>query len=290
MKTSISILISIICISFFTQCTERVDNLDVKEAYSRYVIYGKITTDTMVHEIRITKTADYFANKPAVAITGATVKIFNGSQYITLTENPNKKGYYQTPANYYGKPGLTYTLTVTNVEGNATVFSAVSVMPDLFPIDSISLAYRKVWGERAFWMINLHAQEPSIENFYNFKVIKNEVLISDSLKNYSVSDDRFFNGKYMDSITVQSLDQDIADEVVKDNDVITLELDNIPKAYYKFLLESVTELQGQNPMFSGPPANVSTNIEGGALGFFTTYSIVRASKRVHLKDYDLTRR
>jgi hypothetical protein len=42
--------------------------------------------------------------------------------------------------------------------------------------------------------------------------------------------------------------------------------------------EAQSEIFGNNPLFSGPPANVSTNLENGAVGIFTAYSIERVSK------------
>jgi len=63
---------------------------------------------------------------------------------------------------------------------------------------------------------------------------------------------------------------------LKKGDIIVLEMDGITKDYLSFVNQMLTQSQGSSP-FSGPPANVSTNIypKENAVGFFTAYSIER---------------
>ncbi len=60
-------------------------------------------------------------------------------------------------------------------------------------------------------------------------------------------------------------------------DTVTLELNSIDQAYYDFVGDAQLEIWGNNPLFSGPPANVRSNIDNDAIGIFTAYSIERAS-------------
>jgi len=50
----------------------------------------------------------------------------------------------------------------------------------------------------------------------------------------------------------------------------------INREYNDFLSDAQIELQGSNPLFSGPPANVKGNISNGAFGFFSAYSATRS--------------
>jgi hypothetical protein len=54
-------------------------------------------------------------------------------------------------------------------------------------------------------------------------------------------------------------------------------MSGITQDYYNFIIQLQDQTsQYRNPLFSGPPANVVTNIEG-ASGFFAAYSRTRSS-------------
>ena len=69
------------------------------------------------------------------------------------------------------------------------------------------------------------------------------------------------------------LSDDNPREAVSPGDTIRFEMNCIDQAYYNFVTEAQLEIAGYYPLFSGPPSNVKSNIEGGALGIFTAYSI-----------------
>ena len=102
-------------------------------------------------------------------------------------------------------------------------------------------------------------------------------MLTDSLANLIVQDDVFFNGNYTYGIPSQFLDQQREDEKIHPGDTITFEINGITEEYYKFVMEAQSEIFYHTPLFSGPPANISTNISNGAVGFFTAYSIDRCS-------------
>ena len=99
-----------------------------------------------------------------------------------------------------------------------------------------------------------------------------------------VTDDEFFNGSSLESAVYYF--EDRTDERVleknrnKDNaymvspgDRIRLQVLNIEEGYYKFINECASEMRGENPLFGGPPSNISTNITNRAAGYFTAYRI-----------------
>ena len=65
------------------------------------------------------------------------------------------------------------------------------------------------------------------------------------------------------------------DEKTVPGDTVTFEMYGISADYFKFITEAQTELFGSNPLFSGPPANISTNIDNGAVGFFAAVNVRR---------------
>ncbi len=51
----------------------------------------------------------------------------------------------------------------------------------------------------------------------------------------------------------------------------------ITEEYYHFVTKIQLSIQSSNPMFGGGPANVSSNINNRAVGFFSVYSSSKAS-------------
>lgn len=269
-------LILFICLC---QCTERIE-IEVDSTYTRLVVEGSISTDTLQHSVRLTMSGDYFYNQPASYISGAMVTINDGDSTIILSENQDYPGLYLTRPDYYGIPGKTYTLTVShldvNKDGVSEEYTASSELRPINQIDSIQLVPLK--GDHYdFIQILVFAMDPPAKNFYAFKVLKNGILITDTLNELIVQDDIFFNGNYIKGAPSQFLDQDEQDESVQNGDTITFEINGITEEYYRFVMEAQSEIFYQSPVFSGPPANISSNISNGAVGFFTAYSVERCS-------------
>ena len=110
----ISLLVIILSISSWS-CTEKID-IELDNTYTRLVVWGELTTDTTVHTVRLTRTAGYFFNQPALGVSDAQVTIDDGETTIILTENVQIKGTYETPPDYFGVPGKIYTLDISGVD------------------------------------------------------------------------------------------------------------------------------------------------------------------------------
>ncbi len=68
-----------------------------------------------------------------------------------------------------------------------------------------------------------------------------------------------------------------AEDELKPGDKFTLVLSNISEDYFNYIIELQTEISLSVPIFSGPPANVSTNFNNGAVGYFAAYPSVYTS-------------
>ena len=266
-------------ISLLTQCTERI-NVEVGSTYTRLVVEGYLSTDTMQHKIRLTRSGDYFSDKPAQPVSNAIVTIYDEDTTVILYESHDNPGTYLTEPDYYGVPGKTYTLTISQVDidnnGETEEYTASSKLEPVNPIDSIRLENLK-GTDFNIWEVLVYAWDSPATNFYAFKVLRNGHLITDSLHELIVQNDVFFNGNYADGIPAQFLDQGNRDEIIKPGDTVTLEINGITEDYYNFILEAQSEIFYQNPIFSGPPANISSNVSNGSLGFFIAYSVARSS-------------
>jgi Domain of unknown function (DUF4249) len=275
-KDKIKLLLMLVLLS---HCTERID-VEVKSSYTRLVVEGYISTDTTRHLVKLTRSGDYFYNKPAQPVTGATVSISDGEDVEILAESIENPGLYMTNPSYYGVPGKVYTLNISRVDidnnGETEEYSASSELRPVGSVDSIQL--ENISGtDFSIYEILVFAWDPPVKNFYAFRVWKNGSLITDSLQEMIVQNDIFFNGNYAYGIPSQFLDQGKKDEIIYPGDIITLEINGITEEYYNFILEAQSETFYQTPIFSGPPANISSNISNGALGFFTAWSVTRRS-------------
>jgi hypothetical protein len=90
-------------------CVERID-IKLDESYTRLVVEGAITTDTMVHTVLLSSTTSYYYNQEVPPVTGAILSITDGTdEYIMHEDEP---GVYRTGTAVCGVPGKTYTLNI----------------------------------------------------------------------------------------------------------------------------------------------------------------------------------
>jgi hypothetical protein len=275
MRTDKAIITGLLVAMITVSCTERI-NIDLDESFTRLVVDGAITTDTMAHKVILSGTSSYFYNQPALMVSGAQVTITDGTNTFELTEGT--PGIYLTQSNVFGIPGHTYSLKIKlPVEiGGFSDYSASSLLNPVNPLDSIGLRFRPEYSIDGFWEVQCYVQDPPTSDFYRFIISKNNKVITDSLQEWFVTDDRFFNGNYTNGASIANLDQSKPEEVLAEGDTITAEVNNIGKEYASFIWDAQSELFGSNPLFSGPPANVKGNINNGAIGFFSAYSVTRA--------------
>ncbi|MEJ2596438.1 MAG: DUF4249 domain-containing protein [bacterium] len=260
-------------------CTEIID-IELGSTYQRLVVYGTVSEDSLHHQVQLSLSSDYFSNAPSPKITGALVELETGGRMIPCSEHDTIPGLYLTDEAFRGVPEQNYAIRISqldvNGDGAGEIYSAQSRMPSGAILDSIKVTYFQspfVSGYQVF----MYALDPPERNWYSFKIWKNQDLLTDTLSKYFIQSDDFFNGTYIFGLPVGFLIDDEPREAARPGDTITFELNAIDQAYYNFIAEAQLEIAGNNPLFSGPPANVSTNIDNGAQGIFTAYSVQRVS-------------
>ncbi|HEX7411960.1 MAG TPA: DUF4249 domain-containing protein [Bacteroidales bacterium] len=257
-------------------CTEKID-LKLDSSYTRLVVEGAISTDTMPQQVKLTATSSYFYNEPAPNVTGATVTISDGENTWPLAETT--PGLYQTSPDVFGRPNHTYKLEILlkePVNGHST-YEASSLLRPIVKADSIRLKFHPDWGKEGFYEVQCYVLDPPTTDFYMFDIYRNSTLVTDTIDKKTVVDDQLYNGNYTNGIGVGFLNQARADQRLIPGDIVTLKVASITSDYFKFIQAVQTEVGGQNPLFSGPPANIPGNISNGAVGFFAAYANTRAS-------------
>jgi len=278
-------IISIFILSIIAAgCTETIDNIQLDSTRPRLVVEGYISTDTTRQMVRLSKLGDALKKDPVQVISNALITISDGTTTFGLTEDQTRKGTYFTSPDVFGVAGRTYTLLIKNVDINndqvMEEYTAQSLLKRLNPIDSIHLVYNTSNPDFKSWSVNLYSLDPGEgRNFYLLKVRKNNILLTDSVFKYSIADNYSFEGKYFDGFPVYSIREDRKTEKLTPGDTVTLEMYGITEDYYSFIYSYITDYYPKVPIFSGPSANIPTNIKPieDAVGVFAAYSIKRKS-------------
>lgn len=291
-----SFIVLVIC-----SCTEVIDiNLN-DDKHSRLVVEGKITTETKAHRIRLTRSSDYFSNKPSPREIGASVTISDSENEFILHESTSEPGIYETDPGFFGRVGQTYKLNIVTSDGKE--YSSSAYLDTVFNMDSVLYEYTEdffrvmQWGfyeSKGIYILSLYAQEPEgIGNCYQFDIyLQNEygeyIKDNDTLNEAVYQNDELIDGLYIMGAEFYALDREIFNkdtiqiydpdnggniDALRISKNIRIEMLSIPQEQIDYNIAVLYETEFQGGMFSGPPSNIPSNISNGALGFFTASDI-----------------
>ena len=279
LSNSIFSLLSFSLLAMYS-CTDQAD-VELETTYSRLVVEGEITSDSIRHRIRLSKTSDYFSNMPPEGISEATVELSFEDEIILLQENEEEPGLYEAPFAFKGIPGTTYQLDISNVDidqdGQDESYKASTTMPAGSELHSIELRYYSTPVLSGYVVFMYANHPPEQKDWFGFKFLKNGDLLTDSLTKYRVMADDLFDDGYFPGLPVGFLDDSNPRQALHPGDTLTLELNCIEQTYFDFISGAQLEIAPSYPLFSGPPANVASNIDNGAFGTFTAYEVLRTS-------------
>lgn len=270
----------ILLASIFTAVSCTVD-IDIKldDNNPKLVIYGELTTDTTTHIININKSTDYYTPGKMPGVSNARVTLSWDNNTIVLTENDSVSGCYQTPNDFAGIVGKTYKLTVTDVDidqnGDIEMYEAEATILPKADIDSIALQFLPMFNAELLrvWI----KDDPTTDNFYLVKALKNNYNFCDSLNEWRIGNDKLVGTENGHIVIAMTIDQEKEDEIILSGDTIAVELSNISNDFFTFISECKNASRAQFPLFSRTPGNIQGNISNNAIGFFTAYSITRKS-------------
>ena len=256
----------LILLQLLFSCTKVIE-VKVPNSTPQIVITGEVIDQPGPYKVTISKSVNYASPNNFPTVSGALVSIKGNGITDTLSE--------VTPGNYYthtllGRPGFSYSLFVS-VLGN--VYTATSIMPQPVPLDSIVFLN----GRNPF-AINAAAyfQDPvSSPNYYLFIELAHGRQFNDG-RGTAVFDDRLSNGRYVKLL----INDDSTD--INSGDLITMQMKCIDKPVYDYFNELI-QLSGAGGIgLSSPtPSNPTSNITGGALGYFSANTIRTKSRVAH---------
>jgi hypothetical protein len=258
-----NIFLILLTLTLFASC-QKVINIDLNSASPKYVIEGGVTNSSEPCRIKITKTRNFSDNNSFEGIENATVTVSdNAGNEANLSYT--KDGIYETTA-IPGVPGRTYNLTVKL--GNET-FSSTSQMP--YPVNMDTLySYDFIGFGDTIKMANLEYNDPAgVKNYYRFILTLNHV----EKEAIYIGDDEFNDGK-RGSAYINYFN---GEETIKANDSVGIEMQCIDAGVYNFFF-TLDQTISQS---AAAPTNPISNISGGALGYFSAYTVQR--KRIQMQ-------
>ncbi len=241
------------CVLSLASCT-KVVQVDLNKSNPQYVIEGEITNNDDLQKVHITRSVNFSDVNSYPAVINAVVIISDdaGNLDTLLQAEP---GYYQT-ANVRGVPGRTYSLEVL-VDGFK--FSALSTMPQVVHIDTVTVADQSSFGKKIKAPIVTFHDPAANGNYYCFTVYRNH----HRLRSLYIDNDIANNG----GVINRSLPD--ADSSYAAGDAVRVDMQCISKEMYDYYF-SLQQTISQN---SATPANPVTNISGGhVLGYFSAHT------------------
>ena len=240
---------------------QKVVTLNLNTVPPQLVIQGEVTDQPGPYTVTISRSVNFYADNSFPAVSGAVVHISDG-QGITDSLTETSPGSYVTHV-LAGRPGNTYTLTVTVGD---TSYTAASTMPVAVPLDSITLEHTNGrFGRKDQITPQANYQDPAgVKNYYEYVLYIGGVQFTRDIYAFS---DRLTDGKYivqdlrMDSTYLLPGDQLRVDMYCTDANVYN---------YFNQLSRS-TGTGAFNT--TAAPANPSTNLSNGAYGVFSAHTV-----------------
>jgi hypothetical protein len=242
---------------------QKVIKLDLNSAEKKYVIEAVITDQANSCKVLLTQTKNFDENNAFNGVSGASITISdNNAASVTLTET--SPGVYEAPG-IKGFSGHTYRLSVT--VGGQT-FRAASTMPALVRFDSLYITERTLFNKSNKYATLSYTDPVGRGNAYRYIQYVNEI----KEKTIFVRDDDLTDGRKIERILFFFGDNNEEEKKkLKKNDVVRVEMLCIDYPIYKYWYSLSQSSTGQNQ--SATPGNPVTNVQGGALGYFSAHTL-----------------
>jgi hypothetical protein len=261
MRYITSIFLTAVAALLLHSCTKVID-VKINDTAKKYVIAGKITDQPGGCEVSISQTKNFNEDNTFAGISGASVSITDNSTGTVTSLSESAPGTY-TNATLSGMSGKAYTLQV--LVGGQT-FTAISAMPQKVNLDTLYITKDNLFGNINYLANVTITDPPGKGNNYSLK----EYVNGKKMKQILVTNDDYFDGKKLESKLFP--DQTTSDEdKVKPGDTIRMDMMCIDANVYKYWFSLQQSATGANQ--SAAPANPVTNMQGGALGYFSAQTM-----------------
>lgn len=267
--------IGIIAFIFFLGACEKVVQLDVPEAEPRVVIDGTLSNVSEQWKIKLSLTQPYFDQSGISFVDDAKVYVEDNTGVIdTLTYDTD--GYYVSNGIRQCVVGNTYTLRVEHGSKTYTATEKCFYQDTIDFIQSYYLPERNGFIPVGYYVFEKANEYEPDGDFYLWNIYRNGEILTDSI-GYIIDTDEFRETSYFNlpidpNDPLKDIDRGIFPRPFpwsfEKGDSVTIEQWRISEDYYNFIAEFATQQQRSGTPFDPPPFNPTSNIKGGAYGFF----------------------
>jgi hypothetical protein len=259
---SIPYILYILVTAILLSSCEKVIDIDLNTADKKYVIEGLITDQPGTARVMLTQTKNFNEDNNFPGVSGAVITIKeNGGPAIPFAET--SPGVYEA-ATLAGTSGKTYALSVS-IAGN--LFSASSTMPQKVNLDSIYITDELIFTDTKK-IVNAVVEDPvGLGNNYRFVQYVNGKKEEQVL----IRNDEYSDGRRIINKLFYFSEDDDSTRNIKSGDQVKVDMQCIDRNVYKYwysLDRSSTGGSGQ-----ATPSNPVSNIQGGALGYFSAHTL-----------------
>lgn len=247
-KFYIPAILLLLC-QLFSSCEELID-INLNDADPRIVIEADLNNLPNAQIIYVSRTVPFNDVRPKEIVGNAQVQVMGpqGSP-IQFVFSEEHQGYVNST--FIPRENLTYSLRVM-VDGE--MYESTETMPMRVEVDSVGMLRENIFGD-TYYFATLRFQDPAgIDNYYKYNVSVDDK----PMKFFAVFSDKFNDGLYI-THQIGSVDNDI--EMTSQ---VIIRRQSISESVYRYW----NEIQSTNPG-SAAPANPTSNITNGALGYFS---------------------
>ena len=265
-KRFFAAICTLCCMAMFTSCQKVID-IKLNDTSKKFVIEAIVSDQLDSSKVLLTQTKNFNEDNQFPGINGAVVSVTDNlgttTNFIQTTA-----GVYRPAAGFRGIVGRTYNLSLT-VAG--TTFTATSTMPVKVNLDSAYTTDEFLFGENRK-LVTVDYKEPlGRGNNYRFVQYNNGV----KEPTVFVNNDDYTDGKNVADRLFFFADDDHEYNKIKTGNLVTIEMLCVDAANYLYWFSLDQSATGNNQ--SASPANPTTNIKGGALGYFSAQTYQKKS-------------
>jgi len=263
MKNIKSLLFIALATVLFTSC-EKVVDIDLETSKSKPVVEGLVADQPGMSYVKITMSSAYFDVQQQATVSGAEVEITDGNGVKTIFSETTA-GNYMPPAGFVGHVNQSYSLKIVT---HGTTLVAHSFMREVTEIESIKTKFfddnNSEGKEKGYYAYVSFYEIPGLGDSYKIDLYSNGKSLVQRPNDLFYFEDKYIDGGH-------AVDWEFAQKLQK-GDTITMKMYSLTEEGYSFYdaLYLVAEAGG---MFGKNPANVPTNIQGDAFGYFGASAI-----------------
>lgn len=258
MRLRLSCRYAVLLTTLFYVACKKIIQVNLVNVSPQIVIEGNVTNDAGPYYVQVSRSVDYAVNNVFPPVTDAVISITDSTTGQTDVLLEVDSGVYATQS-LIGEPSHTYQLLVT--EGGQR-YSATSTMPLPVKMDSVTFEQNINFNGISIITAIVDFQDPAgVANYYQFTEAVNGKAVPDIF----VFDDRLSDGKYIE----EPLFNDTA--YLVPGAALVLTMNCVDENIYNYFneLSNVTATAG---IQSTTPANPTSNINNGALGYFSAHT------------------